>query len=232
MSIMVLASLGGLASFLSTSLGSVLTQVFATSQNLKNLHMSMDFTLGVMLSAAAFLIAPELASNVSLSLLGLALGIISIILLHNTIHNLSHGENKSSYLLIAALIFHNFPEGMGAGASLAGMEWNTALSLQTAIAVQNIFEGMVLTLLLISLDVKIKWAVIGGIFSGVIELGGGILAGLLLEQTLATLPFLLSLAGGAMMGSVVLEIWETRKINPAQFIMGSALIPIMNYFLP
>ena len=194
--------------------------------------MSMDFTLGVMLSAAAFLIAPELASSVSLSLLGLALGIISIILLHNTIHNLSHGENKSSYLLIAALIFHNFPEGMGAGASLAGMEWNTALSLQTAIAVQNIFEGMVLTLLLISLDVKIKWAVIGGIFSGVIELGGGILAGLLLEQTLATLPFLLSLAGGAMMGSVVLEIWETRKINPAQFIMGSALIPIMNYFLP
>ncbi|MFA5583550.1 MAG: ZIP family metal transporter [Bacteriovoracaceae bacterium] len=232
MSVLMLATIGGTVSFMSTSLGSVLTQVFTKTSSLNNLHMSMDFTLGVMLSAAAFLIAPELASNVSLGLLGLALGIISIILLHNTIHNLSHGENKSSYLLIAALIFHNFPEGMGAGASLAGMEWSTALSLQTAIAVQNIFEGMVLTLLLISLDVKIKWAVIGGIFSGVIELGGGILAGLLLEQTLATLPFLLSLAGGAMMGSVVLEIWETRKINPAQFIMGSALIPIMNYFLP
>lgn len=192
----------------------------------------MDFTLGVMLSAAAFLIAPELASNVSLSLMGLTIGIVSIILLHQMIHHLSHSASKSSYLLIAALIFHNFPEGMGAGASLAAMEWKTALSLQTAIAIQNIVEGMVLTLLLLSFGIKNKWAVIGGVFSGIIELVGGVLAGLLLEQTLAILPFLLSLAGGAMMGSVGLEIWETKKLNPAQFMMGTAIIPIMNYFLP
>lgn len=194
--------------------------------------MSMDFTLGVMLSAAAFLIAPELISNVSLSLMGLTVGLVSIVLLHQFIHQLSHGKNQSSYLLIAALIFHNLPEGMGAGASLAAMEWKTALSLQAAIAVQNVVEGMVLVLLLLSLGLKTKWAVAGGIVSGVVELSGGVMAGLLLNQTLAILPFLLSLAGGAMMGSVGLEIWETKRLNAAQFIMGTAIIPVMNFFLP
>jgi len=232
MSVLILATIGGTVSFLSTSLGSVLTQVFTKTSSLKNLHMSMDFTLGVMLSAAAFLIAPELASNISLSLMGLTLGLVSIVLLHQYIHKHTHGKNKSSYLLIAALIFHNFPEGMGAEASLAGMEWNTAISLQAAIAIQNVVEGMILTLLLMSLGVRTKWALIGGVVSGVVELGGGVIAGLVLHQTLLLLPFLLSLAGGAMMGSVALEIWETKRLNPAQFIMGTAIIPIMNYFLP
>ena len=231
MSILVLASLGGLASFFSTSLGSVLTQVISQSSHLKNLHMSMDFTLGVMLSAAAFLIAPEIMSNSSLSLLGLFAGLISILLLHKVIHHHAHSEHKSTYLMIAALLFHNFPEGMGAGASLAGMELNMALSIQGALAMQNIVEGALLTMLLTSLGVGHKWAVIGGISSGAVELSGGVLSGLILEQTQASLPFLLSLAGGAMAGSVVMEILEQKKMVVRDFVGGLVLIPLLNQLL-
>ena len=228
MSVFLLASLGGLTSFLSTSLGSVLTQVFSKTSHLKNLHMSMDFTLGVMLSAAALLISPEFMANSSLSLLGLFVGLISILFLHSVIHKLSHSGNASTHLLIAALIFHNFPEGLGSGASLAGMDLHMAISLQGALAIQNIMEGMLLTILLKSLGLSNKWAILGGIGSGVVELMGGVVSGFILNEALSALPFLLSLAGGAMVGSVVMEIYEQKSIKMMDFAKGLVVIPLMN----
>lgn len=230
MSVFILASLGGLTSFLSTSLGSVLTQVFSKARHLKNLHMSMDFTLGVMLSAAAFLIAPEFLANSSMSLMGLIAGLISILFLHAVIHKNSHDKNASTHLLIAALIFHNFPEGMGSGASLAGMDLHMALSLQGALTIQNVMEGMLLTLLLKSLGLSNKCALAGGIGSGVVELLGGVLSGFILNEALSALPFLLSLAGGAMVGSVLMEIYEQKGIKFLAFAKGLILIPLMNQF--
>lgn len=231
MSVIVLASLGGLTSFLSTSLGAVLTQAFSKTSRLKNLHMSMDFTLGVMLSASAFLIAPEFLTNSSLSLMGLFTGLVSILVLHAIIHKNSKSKNASTHLLITALIFHNFPEGMGSGASLAGMDFHMALSLQGALAIQNIMEGMLLTLLLKSLGLNNFWAVMGGIGSGIVELAGGVLSGLILNEALNALPFLLSLAGGAMIGSVLMEIHEQKSIKFMAFAKGLLIIPIMNQFL-
>ena len=192
--------------------------------------MSMDFTLGVMLSASAFLIAPEFLTNSSLSLMGLLAGLISILILHSVIHKNSQGKNASTHLLIAALIFHNFPEGMGSGASLAGMELHMALSLQGALAIQNIMEGMLLTLLLKSLGLNNFWAVLGGIGSGFVELAGGILSGFILNEAISALPFLLSLAGGAMIGSVIMEIYEQKGIKLAAFAKGLLIIPLMNQF--
>lgn len=236
MTLFSLAMIGGLLSAVSTSVGSFLTPLFTKFEKIRSYHISMDFALGVMLSAVAFsLVGPELVKGHSLisSFTGLGLGIIFIVFIHSIISKLSHNpENTSKYLLIGALIFHNFPEGMGAGASLAGMKLEAAIPIQVAISIQNVAEGLILSLLLKSMGMSMRNAIIGGILSGLIEMSGAISAGLILNQTLTLLPFLLSFAGGAMMMSVLQEMWEGftqgRTLEKGQFIMGLITIPIFN----
>lgn len=238
MSIMTLAFIGGIVSLVSTSLGSLIAPLFTKIEKLRKCRLSMDFALGVMLSAVAFsLVGPELLKGHDLLkvVLGLFTGMLFIGLTHQVIHHYSHGHAQSGkMLLIAALIFHNFPEGMGAGASLAGMDLAQAIPLQVAISIQNVAEGLLLTLLLRGFGLSMLWAVMGGIASGLLEMTGALSAGVMLQQTQNILPFLLSLAGGAMMMSVGLEVKESfnigRGIEKSQFICGLVTIPITNLF--
>lgn len=232
MSTFELASIGGLISFLSTGLGSVLTPLLGKWGPLKKIQLSMDFALGVMLSAVAFsLVGPELikGKEIFLSFGGLIIGSVFILFSHHFIEKIDH-----KLLLIATLILHNFPEGMGAGASLGGMNLQDALPLQLAISIQNIMEGLLLTILFQSLGIKMLYAVLLGLGSGLIEMGGAIIAGIVLEETISYLPFFLTLAGGAMMMSVLLEIKETlllkKRFSRAQFVAGLMVIPLMNAF--
>jgi zinc transporter, ZIP family len=237
MSVLFLAFIGGIVSAVSTSTGSLIAPLFSKIEKIRKYHLSMDFALGVMLSAVAFsLVGPELlrADHLLLSLSGLAAGSLFILLTHKAISFLNREEkyNSQKVLLVAALIFHNLPEGMGAGASLAGMALNQAIPLQVAIALQNVMEGLLLTLLLQSLGLRLSYAVLGGIGSGVIEMLGAISAGLMLESTQALLPFLLTLAGGAMMMSVLLELRESfthgKSLQRSHFITGLMIIPLTN----
>ena len=241
MTVLLLAGLGGVVSAISTSLGSFLAPLMTKSQELRKYHMSMDFALGVMLSAVAFsLVGPELmkGKNSLLVFSGLLSGSVFIVLTHKIISFFTRKGSSNSYkiLLISALIFHNLPEGMGAGASLAGMSFSDALPLQVAISIQNVVEGLLLTLLLKSLGMSLRNSVIGGIFSGLIEMSGALIAGVFLQKTMSLLPFFLSLAGGAMMMSVALELYENmssgKKIKISHFMSGMAVIPFTNYLLP
>ena len=238
MSIMTLAFIGGVVSAISTSLGSFLAPLFTKIEKLRKCHLSMDFALGVMLSAVAFsLVGPSLMKGDDLFKIfsGLGIGMMFILLTHIIISRLSHDQHHSGkILLIAALIFHNFLEGMGAGASLAGMSLDQAIPIQIAISIQNVAEGLLLTLLLQGLGLNLFWSVVGGIGSGLLEMSGAVSAGFMLSQTQNYLPFLLSLAGGAMMMSVLLEVKESlslgRSIERSQFVWGLATIPVTNLF--
>lgn len=229
MSVLLLSVIGGLISAVSTGAGSLLAPLFSKIERLKKYHMSMDFALGVMLSAVAFsLVGPELLKGQELNLVfaGLLAGALFILATHKLI---SHKGSKM--LLISALIFHNLPEGMGAGASLAGMDLHDAVPLQVAISIQNIAEGLLLTLLLQSLGLSLFKSVMGGIFSGFIEMSGAVAAGFFMQETTSLLPFFLSLAGGAMMTSVGLEIFESEKLEKIQFAGGLLVIPLTNLLL-
>lgn len=236
MEVLTLAFIGGLISATTTSLGSFLAPLFTKIEKLRKCHLSMDFALGVMLSAVAFsLVGPEILkrTNLTFTLTGLFVGMVFILITHKLISSFQQKKvHSGKILLISALIFHNFPEGMGAGASLAGMSLEQAIPLQIAISIQNIAEGLLLTLLLQGLGLSLFWAVVGGIASGILELSGAVGAGLLLEHTQSYLPFLLSLAGGAMMMSVLLEVIESyslgKKLQRSQFAWGLATIPITN----
>ncbi|WP_155897252.1 ZIP family metal transporter [Bacteriovorax sp. BSW11_IV] len=244
-----LAVIGGVVSLLSTSLGAALTTFFTSSNSkVKKLSISMDFTLGVMLSAVAFsLVGPELVasfneqSKLRLVLASFFVGILFIGLLNKFVnfkmdHNKGQSKvfNSSKIVLALALILHNLPEGMGAGASLAAMDFAKALPIQVVIAVQNIVEGLVLALCFISFGLSTKKAIAFSIGSGLVELLGAIIAGIALNFSLMWLPALLSVAGGAMLMSVLIEfqegIKEYRTFSKYQFLSGILIVPAINMF--
>lgn len=240
MSVLTLSFIGGLISLISTSLGSLSAPLFTKIGRLHQYHMSMDFALGVMLSAVAFsLVGPEIlkGQHTQTVFSGLIFGSAFIFITHFIIDKFYKNHNLSSnkILLIAALIFHNFPEGMGAGASLAGMTFQEVIPLQVALSIQNIAEGLLLTLLLQGLGLNLFFSVLGGIASGIIEMSGAVLAGYFMQQITGLLPFFLSLAGGAMVTSVGLELHESlslgKRLKMNKFLSGLFLIPLTNFLL-
>lgn len=242
-----LALLGGLLSLLATALGSVVTPLFDRSEGLQRVRLSIDFALGTMLSATAFsLVGPQLNEAIGdphlvlMVLGGFAGGIIFIGLTNRLIESRQEAAGRpvgetTRLILALALIFHNLPEGMGAGAALAGMELRAAVPLHLALAVQNIAEGILLTLCLRALGWQWSTSAMGGIGSGLVEFSGAAIAGVALDRTLQSLPFLLSLAGGAMLMSVMIELKETlqsgRALKTRQILAGFLTVPTLHLLL-
>lgn len=242
MSLFIMAAIGGFISFVSTSIGSVLTPLFEKTQKIQKFRLSMDFALGVMLSAVAFsLVGPQLtesfhrSEDFHLVITGLLAGMILISWSTRLVHRLSPQTNQmksSQIILIFTLVFHNWPEGMAAGAAFAGLDLKNSIPILTAISAQNIAEGLLLAVCIKGLGFSNTWAVLGGVASGIIEFSGALIAGLALESTQESLPFFLSLAGGAMLLSVLMEMKESQLqghvLQRNEFVAGLAVIPILN----
>lgn len=242
--VLILALIGGLISAGSTSLGAFLTPYFQREDKIQRFRLSIDFALGIMLSTVAFsLVGPELIDSwgntqrLNIVVIGFIVGVAFIWLTHQFTDYLKPQNTISSgrIVLALALVFHNFPEGMGAGASLAGMELRQAIPLQVAIAIQNVAEGLLLALCFLSFGWSLRKSILGSVGSGLVEFTGALIAGLLLQQTMAWLPFFLSVAGGAMLVSVLIELREAksegRLLDRAQFLLGLLLIPLINLVL-
>jgi len=244
-SVLFLATAGGFVSFLSTSLGVLLSLKSWKSLPFLEFKFSIDFALGLMLSAVAFsLVGPaafQSIHNPSLLMacvLGFAAGGLVIYGLKAFIERNQTEASKatSSQLLLAlALIIHNFPEGLASGASLAGLSLHAATPILTSISIQNIPEGLLMVLCLRAMGWTKSRSLIGGLFSGVVELIGGVTAGFAMSWTSEALPIILMLAGGAMFTSVAIEIAEKssplRILQKPEFAMGLFAIPVLNIML-
>lgn len=241
MGTLAFAALGGLISFLSTLLGSLLSQSRWKAKGFSKFKLSIDFALGLMMSAVAFsLVMPATQQTFEhpglfwSSLGGFALGGLAILVLKFVIdHSQNENTIPSSKLLMAlALIIHNFPEGMASGAALAGLELKAAIPLLSSISLQNIPEGLLMVVTLKALGWSNRYAFLGGVFSGVVEWLGALSAGVALSWTQDSLPFILMLAGGAMMISVLVELKERgaslKILLKPEFALGLALIPLLN----
>lgn len=242
--ILQLALIGGFVSLVSTSVGSLLISILRNQGSSNQFRLGLDFALGLMLSAVAFsLVGPELFAaaksfdRLIVVVASVATGMGFVYFFHSWIEKnerLAHLPT-TKLVLAAALIVHNFPEGMGAGASLAGMDFTHALPIQVAIASQNIAEGFILSIAFLAMGASVKMAILGGVFSGLVEFSGAAVAGVSLSASLTTLPIFLAIAGGAMLMSVGLELIsafkEGRRLSYQQLALGLLLIPVMNYTL-
>jgi ZIP family zinc transporter len=236
----MLATLGGLISFGSTSFGSTLAMLRFPGQRFAPWRLPIDFALGLMISAVAFsLVGPAALEALgdwqqfAPIAFGFYAGILLIMALHRLMNRFQAARGQQGQLLLAiVLMVHNFPEGLASGAALVGLDSVQARTVLSSIALQNIPEGLLMVACLRSLGVAPIWSFAGGIGSGVIELMGGMGAGLLLNGSTAVLPFLLATAGGAMLTSVIMELKEgvsaKKRIWSSRFALGFMTIPLLN----
>lgn len=243
MSVLALATLGGLISFLSTSLGAVLSFFSSRVAQTPRFSLSIDFALGLMVSASAFtLIGPAAfsASSVGLGsehiLMAVLVGAAFVYILKSGVELVqSNPQIKISHLLLATtLMIHNFPEGLASGAALAGLGWKASLPILGGISLQNVPEGALMVICLRALGIPMSYAFLGGLGSGLVELAGGTIAGLLISSINGILPLLLSAAGGAMITSVLCELMEGEvkfadRVWSRQFAAGLICLPLIQY---
>lgn len=226
---------GGGAGFAATTLGA-LAALALGSISVKTQDSMLGFAAGMMLAASSFsLILPGLEAAESLTgsgmrgaatvVLGLALGVLLMLGLdHFTPHEHENagaqGPHSSRlsrvWLFVFAITLHNLPEGMAIGVGFAGDDLQVGIPLATAIAIQDIPEGLAVALALRTIGISALRAALIAAASGLMEpLGALVGVGMSSSYALAY-PVGLGLAAGAMLFVVSHEIIPETHRNGHQ----------------
>ena len=201
-------------------MGSASVFVFRSGIGEKTGKAITGFAAGVMIAASVWsLLLPAIdSSSYITAALGFLSGIVLLLALDLLVPHLHATSDKAegkpsrlsrSALLMLSVTLHNIPEGMAVGAAAAAtgsISYASALALSLGIALQNFPEGLVVSMPLYKEGKSRKRAFIEGTISGAVEPVGGILAFIFVSFFSSFLPFLLSLAAGAMFYVVVEEL--------------------------
>ena len=232
----------------------------------KSLNPSVErglsgFAAGVMVAASVWSLlipAMEMPSrgtffSIATVVAGFWAGILFLLLLDHIIPHLhNHGQEdegpksglKRTTKLVLAVTLHNIPEGMAIGVTYAGwisgnevMTFSGALALAIGIAVQNFPEGAIISMPLLAEGVSNPRSFLYGFLSGVVEPAGALLTALLVGFITPFMPFLLSLAAGAMMYVVVEELipemasGHHSNVGTIMFAFGFTLMMFLDVLL-
>lgn len=163
------------------------------------------FAAGVMTAAGFFsLLLPAIERGGYVpAVSGFLFGAAGMVLMETLLPEESDAAVQRTRLLIFSVTLHNIPEGMAVGVAAAGAlrgcgSAAAALALAIGIAVQNIPEGSIIALPLRGRGAARGRAFLGGVLSGAVEPFAALAALLLTAWLSAMLPFVLSLAAGAM----------------------------------
>ncbi|MFN7064608.1 MAG: ZIP family metal transporter [Aquificaceae bacterium] len=198
-----------------TFFGSLLAVVLKRSPI--SVGVSLAFTGGVMLVASfTSLILPGIEVGGFLSVaLGIMVGFALMALIENLVphehaikgrEGLSQERVSKLYLIVLAVVIHNLPEGLSVGVSSA---YSIEKGLETAIAIalQDIPEGLVVSLPLMLLSGKVLMPLWIGFFSGLLETIFALLGYAFFEHFDSLLPFGLGFGGGAMVYITAKEVF-------------------------
>ena len=224
--------LSAFACTLGTGLGGVVAVVIGNRSPSMTCWM-LSFAGGVMTSIVCFGLVPEAIelSNVTLSILGIILGILVIMLLNrfvdgvtektqekmkirNTPQDLCHSREimeskkvllRSGIIMLVALALHNIPEGMAIGAGGShDMEFGVMLAIM--IALHDVPEGMAIAAPLLGGGLNKAPVIFLTALSGASTFIGGTIGVLIGNISDNAVALSLSIAGGAMLYVVFGEI--------------------------
>ena len=206
--------------FVGTTLGAAAALLCKKSVSPLINKLLAGFAAGVMIAASIWsLIMPsvEMAElrGVPVFLpaaIGFMLGIFALVAIDTFLPTQYSDGARKNKMLVFAVTVHNVPEGMAVGAVFAGLLAGSdgitlaaALSLSIGIALQNIPEGAIVGLPLVSTSGKGK-AFLTGVLSGVVEPIAALITIALYVIIVAALPYLLAFAAGAMIYVVAKEL--------------------------
>ncbi|MCY1410218.1 Zinc transporter ZupT [compost metagenome] len=240
------AMLGGLAGFAATALGAVMAVVLRDI-SARSQDVMLGFAAGMMLAASSFsLILPGLAAAREITgtgpfaaltvVVGMGLGVLLMLGLdrftpheHESTGPCGPQAERLSrvWLFVLAITLHNLPEGMAIGVSFANGDMNVGLPLTSAIAIQDIPEGLAVALALRVTGLSSLKAALVAIGSGLMEplgalIGLGISTGFAIAY-----PLSMGLAAGAMIFVVSHEVIPETHRNGHQ---TSATLGLMGGF--
>lgn len=217
-------TIGILLPFIGTTLGSALVYIMKNKIKNEIERFILGFASGVMIAASIWsLLIPAIEiEQIKGSIawiypsIGFASGIIFLLLIDMIVPYFKFNKEtklKRTTMLILAVTIHNIPEGMAVGAIFAGflsgnagITYAGALALSLGIAIQNFPEGAIISMPLKSEGYKKTTSFIIGTLSGIVEPIAAVLTILLTNILEPLMPFLLSLAAGAMIYVVSEEL--------------------------
>ena len=208
--------------FLGTTIGAAIVLLCKRNMSRRLNSLLVGFAAGVMLAASIWsLIMPsvEMAELREMpswlpAALGFMLGVFALAALDLFLPSkVEYESGRKNKMLIFAVTVHNVPEGMAVGAVFAGLmagsdgiTFAAALSLSIGIALQNIPEGAIVGLPLVSSGKSKGKAFLCGMMSGVVEPIAALITIVLYVVIVAVLPYLLAFAAGAMIYVVAKEL--------------------------
>lgn len=253
--------LGIMIPFIGTTLGAAC--VFFMRKELGPLvqKIFLGFASGVMVAASVWsLLIPAMDMSAHMEKLafipaaaGFLGGIAFLLLMDKAVPHLHLGSEESegpkvglkkTTMLVLAVTLHNIPEGLSAGAVLAGAAAGNAsvtmagaLTLSLGIAIQNFPEGAIISMPLRGAGLSRGRSFFYGAMSGVVEPLAAGLTLLLAAYISPVLPYLLSFAAGAMIYVVVEELipeaseGEHSNIATIAFAVGFVLMMTLDVAL-
>lgn len=241
--LLLVGIVASLAASLGTSVGALpvfgIRRVSALAEDLL-----MSIAAGLMLAASAYsLVEPGVSeathqtgsplAGAALIGVSLLIGAASILFIHRHApheHFIKPSDNpavdatrlRQAWLFVIAITLHNFPEGLSVGVGFGGGHVDSGLALTTAIFIQNLPEGFVVALALVSQGYTRPRAFAIACATGFVETFGGLIGALAVSLASAILPWALGFAGGAMLFVISHEIIpEThRKGHEAHATLG------------
>lgn len=244
------AFLGGLVAAAATALGA-LAGVVGRDLPARAKDAMLGFGGGVMLAAVSFsLVIPGIAAARAAQagpwMAGLTVGgalvagaafvmWLNAIVPHEHfvkgVEGMSPERVRRAWLFVFAICLHNLPEGFAIGVGYAGGE-SGGQALTTGIAIQDIPEGLVVTLSLIAAGYRRRHAVLAGVGSGIPEPLGALAAAGLVTSLPYLLPVGLGFAAGAMLFVISHElIPESHRSGHESFATTGLIIGFVTMML-
>ncbi len=238
--------IGILIPFFGTTFGSLMVYFIKNKISRKLEIIILGFAAGVMMAASVWsLIIPAIEMSKGLTwfpaTIGLIIGITFFFLIDLILNKKKINLNPNLDKMMLAITLHNIPEGCAVGIIFASymLYHNVTLTacyaLSIGIAIQNIPEGLIVSLPLKNKGMSKNKAFLYGIISALFELLGAIITLIFSSIVSVILPYLLAFAAGAMIYVIIVELipesTEENKVNTIGFLLGFVIMMILDVAL-
>jgi len=241
--------LASLFTYLLTALGSAVVFCFKSIKK-RPLDIMLSISAGLMTAASiwsliipAISLADELWHNSwILPSIGFILGglfiVITSIIIDKKLPNAT--QKKRSILIIGVMPLHNIPEGLAVGVAFSGFAIGmngcslaSALMIALGIGIQNIPDGIAISVPLYRDGMSKGKAFFCGQSSGIMEVIAAIIGYFITISIRSVLPLFFSFAAGAMITVVISELIpdispENRILGVLGFILGFTIMMILD----